>query len=307
MRNALIILLTLSLCAMVACKKTDVDEGPRLIFRFKFDSTQTRLNNFGNPSGELPAGHAAQSPRFRTMSSHYIELAPDSLTLLGRGAILYRAAETNAGGEMAIDFSKSVNAAEGEDFYSVPLSKVPPGFYKWLRVSLAYQHYDINLIYRTSLYNSGTPIALQGTVSSFIGFNTYIMTYKVANQNVTVNGNKKQGYGAIEITNLPPLAPAQSPFEWQARGTTVPNPIAATSPVPAGSCVVTGRFDQGLTITGNESKDVIVTVSLSTNKSFEWKDKNSDGLFEPVDGLNGNAVLDSVVDMGVRGLKPVVE
>lgn len=290
-----------------SCKKNETTAtAPRLIFKFRFDSTQTRLDNFGNPTG-IASGHAAQSPVFNKMGAHYIELAADSLTPLGSGQILYKAAETTAGGANAIDFAQAKNVSEGEEFFSVPLKELTAGTYKWLRVSLAYQNFDIHLIYRTLLYNAGAPIALNGTVASFIGFNTYIPSYTVKSQSVTVNANKKQGYGAVEITNLPPLAPPQTPFTFQspAGATTVPNPISFTSPIPAGSCVVTGRFPTSLSITGNESKDIVITVSVSVNKSFEWKD-NGDGLFEPVDGLNSNAVKDSVVDMGVRGMMPFI-
>src|SRR6218665_158755 len=52
----------------------DATPGPRLIFKFKFDSTQVRLDNFGNPS-TIPSGNAAQSPHFNLMSQHYVELA----------------------------------------------------------------------------------------------------------------------------------------------------------------------------------------------------------------------------------------
>jgi hypothetical protein len=284
----------------VSCKK-DEDSGPKLIFKFKFDSTQTRLNNFGN-AATIPPGNAAQSPKFNFMSAHYIELAPDSLTLLGFGDILYRAAETTAGGDLAIDFSKSTSAAEGQAFYSVPIKNISPGTYKWLRVSLAYQNYDVKLKYVDPTFGTFYPTA---TVASFIGFNTYLTSYPVKNQTVTVNANKKQGYGAAEITSGIPVSVA--PFTWQAPAgaTTVPNPIGLTSPIPPGSCVVTGRFPVSLTVTGTETNDVIVTVSLSTNKSFEWKDKNGDGVFEPINGTT-LAVEDSVVDMGVRGLIPIV-
>ncbi|HRH58043.1 MAG TPA: hypothetical protein PLS10_10335 [Chitinophagales bacterium] len=306
MKKTFFILTTAALFAF-SCTKPEEDTGPRLIFKFKFDSTQIRLNNFGNAS-VIPAGNAAQSPKFNLMGAHYIELAPDSTTILTTGEILYKASEVTTGGSTAIDFSKEVVKGEGQEFFSVPLKNITPGFYKWLRVSLAYQNFDVNMIYRTNSYNSGNPISLNGTVAAFIGFDTYITSYKVKDQTVTVNANKKQGYGAVEITNLPLGAPAQVPFTWQSPSgaTTVPNPISITSPIPPGSCVVTGRFPAGLTITGNETNDIVITVSISTNKSFEWKDKNSDGLFEPVDGLNSNAVLDSVVDMGVRGLIPYV-
>lgn len=88
---------------------------------------------------------------------------------------------------------------------------------------------------------------------------------------------------------------AQAP----AGATTVPNPLAGSSPIPAGSCVVTGPFTGALTITGNETKDVVVTVSLSINKSFEWKDTKANGKFDAREG-------ETVVDMGIRGLKTIV-
>ncbi len=53
---------------------TPTPTGPKLVFKFKFDSTQARLDGFGQPS-TIPFNHSAQSPRFNKMSSHYIELA----------------------------------------------------------------------------------------------------------------------------------------------------------------------------------------------------------------------------------------
>lgn len=295
-------------CAISCTKKTEVT-GPKLIFKFKFDSTQTRLNNFGQVVTNLPSGNSAQSPVFHSMSSHYIELAPDSLSPLGTGNVLYRAAEVGSGNNLAIDFSKSFFAGNNEVFYSVPIKNVIPGNYKWLRVSLAYQNYDIKIKY----VNNALPIAngiYDGNMASFVGFNTYLTTYKVRTQNVIVNGNKKQGYGAVELFNLPSGFPNQPPIEFQApeNATTVPNPVFATSPIPAGSCVVTGRFANadGLTITGNETTDVVITVSLSTNKSFEWKDKNGDGWYQPLNAADNSKIEDSVVDMGIRGLIPIV-
>ena len=82
-----------------------------------------------------------------------------------------------------------------------------------------------------------------------------------------------------------------------AGATTGPNPLCATSPVPAGSCVVTGQFATPLVITGSETSDINIVISLSTNKSFEWIDTNGNGLYEPTLG-------EQVVDMGIRGMIP---
>lgn len=304
------ILLYMVAAFAASCTKPQEVTGSKLIFKFKFDSTQTRLDNFGNPS-TMKAGNWGQSPVFHSMSAHYIELAPDSLTQLGYGDILYKAEETTTGGSLAIDFSKATFAGDGEAFFSVPLKNITAGTYKWLRVSLAYQNYDIKVLYKNNTlpapYNE---MLLDGRVASFVGFNTYITSYKVKDKSLTVNGNRKQGYGAFELFNLPAGVPDQNPRDWQAPAvttTTVPNPIAGTSPIPSGSCVVTGRFaTSGLNITGNETKDIVVTVSLSTNKSFEWKDKNGDHLYQPLNAADNSIVEDSVVDMGVRGLVPII-
>lgn len=303
MRYFILIISLISL-SIASCKKTEESTGPRLIFKFRFDSTQVRLNNFGQIS-TIPLGHAAQSPVFNTMSAHYIELAPDSLTFLGNGEILYKANELGSSPNNAIDFSKSYFAGNNQEFYSVPLKNIRPGIYKWIRVSLAYQNYDIKIKYENTTYPFLNNI-YNGTVASFVGFNTYITSYKIKTQTIAVNANKKQGYWGGEV--YLPLNATYHTFSGQAPegATTVPNPLFATSPIPQGSCVVTGKFASGLTISGTETEDVVVVISLSTNKSFEWKDKNGDGLFQPTNAAN-NAVEDSVVDMGLRGLIPIIE
>lgn len=86
-----------------------------------------------------------------------------------------------------------------------------------------------------------------------------------------------------------------------AGATTVVNPLFNTSPIPAGSCVVTAAFANGkLKITGSETKDIVVECSFSTNKSVEWKDLNPNGKWEPLKG-------ETLVDMGIRGLIPTIK
>lgn len=277
--------------ALLSCKKdkdpivTTPASQPRLIFTFKFDSTQTRLDNLGQPA-TVPANHGAQCPVFHLMSSHYLELTPSMYTPLGSGVVLYRAPETTAGGPNAIDFDSSIVVGEGQEFFSMPLSQMTPGTYNFIRVSLAYQNYDVKV--------RANSIDFTGRLASFIGFNTYIRTYQPNTVPVTVNANKAQGYWAFEAFNQ--VTQGQAP----AGATTVPNPLFATSPVPQGSCVVTGQFAAPLTITGNETQDIHITVSLSTNQSFEWVEHSTPGFYEPLNG-------DTVVDMGVRGLVPIVQ
>ena len=275
------------LLSMAGCKK-DINKTEHLLyFRFNFDSTQVRLNNFGQPDTIIPSGHGAQSPLMHKMSAHYIELAADSLTPLGSGYVLYKAYETNQGGATAIDFSQAFIVGANTTFFSIPVESLTPGTYRWLRVSLSYQNYDVNFKYGSMM--------LQGRLASFIGYNTYIGSFAPNDHSVTVNANKLQGYWGFEIDTMG----FDTVFTGQAAGTTVPNPISASSPIPPGSCVVTGEFAEPLVITGQEDHDVGIIVSLSVNKSFEWKDLSGDNIYEPP--------YDTVVDMGVRGMIPTVQ
>ena len=304
MNRSLIILSSL-LIILSSCNKDEDSQPtpsnsnnsvPILIFKLYFDSTLARLDNFGNPA-TIPAGNSAQSPVFHKMSAHYIEFAPDSLTALGSGAIIYKGAETTAGGANAVDFSQAIIKGQGEVFYSIPLSQVTAGTYKWIRVSLTYQNYDIEFIAKTNGNH------YMGRLASFVGFKTYITTYTMKTSTMHVHANKSQGFWGFETT-IPGAPSNPYVYEGQSAGTTVPNPISSTSPIPAGSCVVTGNFPSPLTITGNEISNITVNINLSTNKSFEWRDLNGDGFFEPTDGVNPG---DTVVDMGLRGLFPTVQ
>lgn len=274
----------LGIVSFISCSKDDSQEEPMLIVKFKFDKDQVRLNNLGQPTS-VASGNAAQSPIFNTISSHYLELAPSATTQLGEGEVLYHAPETDLGGSTAIDFSQSKIVSEGETFLKIPLSQIQSGNYEWLRVSLSYQNYQINIRNQNADYT--------GTLASFVGFKTYINSHSIGNTVFPVNANKLQGYWAFALNGQPYSSSGQAPVG----ATTVPNPIAATSPIPAGSCVVTGKFPSSLVITGNETKDIVLTLSLSVNNSFEWHEVINDGKFEPSQGEN-------VVDMGLRGLLP---
>ncbi len=264
--------------------KDDVSVEPQLIIKFQFDPNQIRLNNLGQPSS-VSSGNAAQSPVFNSISAHYFELVPNQYTALGEGSVLYHAAETIAGGDLAIDFSKAKIVGENEVFLSIPLSQVPQGNYEYVRVSLSYQNYNITV--------RSNSVDYIGTLESFVGYNNYITTHYIGNNSFPINGNRPQGYWAFGLNDLPYATSGQAP----PGSTTVPNPIASTSPIPSGSCVVTGKFQDNLVITNNEITNVYVTLSLSINNSFEWEEVTFDGKYEPSIGEN-------VVDMGLRGLIP---
>ena len=280
-----LLVLSVALFSFFSCEDLDDNaEEPYLIVKFKFDANQVRLDNLGQPTTLAP-GNGAQSPDFNAISAHYFELAPNAFTQLGDGTVLYHAPETTEGGEVAIDFDQAIVVKKGEAFLKIPLRLVTQGSYEYVRVSLAYQDYNI------SVRNNGADY--QGRLASFVGYNTFINTHFIGSNSFPINGNRLQGYWAFALNNFPFATSGQTP----AGATTVPNPIASSSPIPAGSCVVTGKFPNNLVINGNENKDVVVTLSLSINNSFEWTEVTVDGKFEPSIGEN-------VVDMGLRGLIP---
>lgn len=286
------ILFCFNLFVIFSCSEESSENPPQnnnpsehnLVIKFKFDPNQERLNNLGQPS-TIPSGNAAQSPTINRMSANYIELAPGAFTPLGTGEIVFNGAETTAGGSTAINFQNAVFAGDNETFLTVPLSDVNLGTYEWVRVSLAYQEGDIDFLFNGVDYT--------GTLASFVGYNTYITSFDLNGNPIQVNANKLQGYWAFEAEGF--VSQGQAP----PGATTVPNPLFDSSPIPQGSCVVTGEFENGLTITGEETQDVIVTLSFSINNSFEWTEVNADGKYEPNAG-------EQVVDMGLRGLIPIV-
>jgi hypothetical protein len=302
-----LLLFTLSIgYLLTGCKKTDAKFDPpteaKLIFKFKFDSTQVRLNNIGEPSDVAP-GHGAQHPKMLAMSSHYIELAPNATTPLGGGDIMYRAAETDAGGALAIDWSKSKAVNNDSTFLEVPIKAIKPGDYEWLRVSLSFQSAEVEWYLDTVLMAVPIQATFKGTLSGFIGFNTYIKDFVLGDDTLQINGNRKQGYWGFNtlLTYGPYSLPYSTTGQAPEGATTVPNPIFATSPIPAGSCVVTAAFAPGkLSITGKETQDIIIEISFSTNKSFEWNEVVADGKWEPGKGEN-------ITDMGIRGMIPVIK
>nr|WP_321221456.1 hypothetical protein [uncultured Psychroserpens sp.] len=257
---------------------------PNLIIKLKFDPTQERLGNLGEPVS-VGFGNAAQSPFIRKMSANYIEFTPSATTALGNGEIIFNGDETTIGGDLAINFENAVFAGDNETFITLPLNDVAAGSYNWVRVSLAYQEGDIDILVDNQ--------NITGTLASFVGYNTYITSFNLNESTIAVNSNKSQGFWAFEALGF--TSQGQAP----AGATTVPNPLFNSSPIPQGSCVVTGEFLNALNITGNETQDITVTLSFSTNNSFEWTEVNLDGKYEPNAG-------EQVVDMGLRGLIPSV-
>lgn len=289
-RQKYILLFGIVIILVLGCsdKVEDPIGGPNLIFKFRFDPDQERLGNFGQVE-VLPEGNAGQSPAFNQMGAHYVELAQKNDIPAYNGQTIFNGPTTTKGGEEAIDFDQALYAGDEEEFYSIPLANIAPGVYEYLRISVSYQNYSIDF--------RANGLDLTGTIASFVGQNTYIDSYKIKNETVSVGENKLQGYWAFE-TDFPsiPVIEGQAPVG----ATTVPNPIHDSSPIPPGSCLVTGKFDTAFEIVGDETEDITIVCSFSINDSFEWIDADENGTYDPLDG-------DQVINMGVRGLIPFIE
>ena len=289
-----------------------------MTFQFKFDPNQERLNEIGEPS-TIPQGNAALSPDFNSMSVYYIELVPDKFTQIRDGAVVYeastQAAEPNPNFTEAVIFDQAIVSDEEEQFLQIPIKDIPPGTYEYLRASVTFQNMDFNF----NLINLPSPLPSslnnqKGTIAGFIGFNTYISQFAVKNQTIAINGDRHQGFWAfepqldqpyqdlyIQHANPSGVITGQNPVG----ATTVVNPLAPFGvELPFGSCIVTGQLEQPLTITGQENEDLNITLSFSVNNSFEWVDVNGNGEWD-IDA-SGN-IQESLVDMGLRGLKVLID
>lgn len=303
------LLIVMGLTVMVSCSSEDPAPNPtqtaRLNITFIMDDEAERLDNLGNPVS-VPEGNAAQNPDFETLGLHFVGLYPDQFTPYDEGVTVASTATTGSGGALAIDFNSEVFFNEEVNTLSLPLSYVTPGTYEYLRASIGYQKYKI--VYNLEGAENVIPdwpegvddnIDVDATVASFLGYNTYIGTYTLENLSVTVNGNKAQGYFGLESRGNINGFVFNQVTEGEAAQTTVPNPINDTSPVPEGSCVVTGQFPTALVIPANASEDINIEVVISINNSFEWEDNNGNGKYEPL-------LDETVVDMGTRGVFPKV-
>lgn len=320
MRKVVLVLLTL--CVLSACDDETGDFGKsestaKLHLKFKFDPTQGRLDNFGDPS-TIAAGNAAQTPDFHALSAFLIELVPTQTTLPEQGAVVYRAATQAAtpGGDFstAVIFDQALVSDEEVVFLELPIKDIPTGTYEYLRASVTYQNASVKF----NLKNMPPPLPSSldnqsGTFAGFIGFNSYISTHTVRNRSMAINADKQQGFWMFEPAldepyqsgylnaNATGIETGQAP----AGSTTVVNLLADFGVnIPFGTCIVTGDLDQPLIITGEETENITVTMSFSINQSFEWKDTNGNGQWDlDVSTLTA----EEVVDMGLRGLKVFVD
>lgn len=315
---------TIHFAAIILLMTSCTEDAPtssvdaKMNFQFKFDHTQERLDGAGNPVS-VPNGHAAQHPDFNSMSGFYIELVPTKFTQIGDGAVIYeapkQAAQSGSTFAEAVIFDDAIVSDENEDFLTLDVKNIPAGTYEYLRISVTYQNADV----RFNMKNLPAPFPNDldnqlGTLAGFIGFNTYISDFTVKNKTISVDEDKVQGFWGFEVQLDEPYQGYYLQYANPSGVTTGQSPQGATTVVnileqfgvtlPQGSCIVTGKLSEPLVITGDETEDINVTLSFSTNNSFEWVDDNGNGEWDW--DIQGGTV-EQVVDMGLRGLKVLVD
>ena len=296
------IALTLALVSFMACSK---QPDKMLHFVVKFDPLQEKLGNNGLPT-TLKTGLAAQTPAMNSIGISGIELVKDDFTKFGQGVDVFSTPETTSGGEKALDYQQVRMLKEGEIVVSVPLKNVAAGTYNWIRTTVAAQNFDVQFN-MTNVPFAGNFLKERGALASFSTANNYITTYKVFSKTDSVRANKKQGYWSFETKLNQAYKPYDKMFNGQSSvGTfTSPNPLLQTAPTPLDNTILTGRFDTPLSITGSETQDVTVILTLSCNKSFEWEETiNRNGEWDfNLQPVPGQPSVERIVDVGLRSLK----
>lgn len=171
--------------------------------------------------------------------------------------------------------------------------------YEWVRASVTYQKYDVVFNINNVPLVGDLPNQ-SGTIASFVGFNTYLTNVTPRVKTLAVNDDKKQGFWVFETNLSAPYAAYNqvTSGDAPAGATTVVNPLFDSSPIPPGSCVVTGKFATPLVVTGKETKRYYRVAFLFDQQQFRMErhlPQRSTGLLS--DGITPS---EQIVDMGLR-------
>jgi hypothetical protein len=276
-------------CILFSCGKKDDDHRPipkippytHLTVRIHFDSLQDRLDNYGNISA-VPVGHGAQSPAFNSVSIGFIELLTDSTIPYQEGINIYN-------GTLAINASDTgytccTNLLEdGSEFQTNIDSPYIPGTFKYVRIYFVYENYNVSYFSNGAIY--------QGAVAAFLSPKTLAYYYRIGDSTITGATVKLNGEWMLEVDT-----PGYGTILQDRAAATQPNVLYNSLVPPSGGCIVTCRIDPELTLGDLDSRTI--TLSISSNKCFEWTEHSDPNYFEPFNG-------DTIVDVGIRGVKVI--
>ncbi len=264
---------------ILSCRRTD-DSPPdgrypyqtALHFIIKFDSIQDRLDNNGGLS-VIPGGHSVQTPIYNQIAINEIEFLEDSLTAYGYGKTLLS--------------EENLFMNNG----SLDLTMYMPGetqtTFHWLRIYFSYQNVSVKCKINGDI--------VTGTMLSFLKTHTGLYPSQIGDSIIRNDSSRYQGEWFLEVdtSGFGTLLHGQTP-----QGSlTQPNILHYSWPVQTNSMyVLTCPINPGLYFNKTPSKTI--TISVSTNKSFEWVEHSDPNYFEPLDG-------DTIIDFGIRGIKVI--
>ncbi len=228
----------------------------------------------------MPNGHGAHSPTYNGIFIGLIELLADSTIPFGEGVSLMIQSLT-------INFSDTGYAccnsliADGYVFnVGIDTSAIPNTF-KYIRISFIYENFSIWYKFNGNSYNA--------SVAAFLAPKTLAYNYHINDSSYSSFSVKLNGQWELEVDT-----PGYGTVLRGIASTTQPNVLSSSSPIPIGGCIVTCPILPTLFLDQPDTK--IITISISSNKSFEWVDHSDPNYFEPFDG-------DTIVDVGIRGVK----
>ncbi len=300
------IIKALGMCTIIlfsmGCRKQN---NAKINFKIKFDPLQERLNSQGLSAG-IGSGNAAQTPAMNSIGIEGLEILKNAYSKTGEGSMLFNIPKTMAGGSSAIDYSKLIIVKDGDVFLSASIRNIPPGKYEWMRTSVSCQNFDLRVNMVNIPFVGNLPDE-RVAFATFMGSNNYISKYKIWEKEDVVNGNKDRGYWCLETKFNTAFNSLNTVYRGQLaeNSITFVNPIAQTSPSLTGSADVVGRFETPLSISGAETEDINVVLTLSTNNMFEWEESiNRNGKWDiNAQGANGQPEFEKIKDIGFRGLK----
>jgi len=250
-----------------------------LNFSFKFDSLQDRLDNSGMLSS-IPGNHRALSPKNPGFRIGYIELLSDPSTPAGYGVRIFGTGQVSNSFDTGYPCCQGV-IDENENFSTPYLALQDPTTFNWMRIYFTYTHFDIDYKINGSPYET--------SVSGFLAEKSLTYYFEIRDSVYSEYSTKINGEWYLEADT-----PGYGVVLHGSAFTASPNILYNTVPTPSNSCVVTCAIDPPLFFDHPDNKTI--TISLSTNKSFEWIENSDPDFFEPFNG-------DTIYDFGIRGIK----
>lgn len=297
--NCLLVVSCLFALVFLGCKK---EANPQIQVIWQQDPFQERLDNEGRLS-PVSSSNLSLSPKLNTIAVEHIELLPSDPTRLFSGATLYSANNKQTVNDTTVSLEKLVFTPQSTPLSTSPLKSLQGKTFQWVCVWLAYQSFDVRFNLN-NVPNIGTITDESGTFNAFLGANTFISRHKVITKEDIVNDYRPQGYWLFE-TNLRAAFTTYNTFyrgQLPPRSVTAVNPLSATLATPRNSSIFIARLDKPITITGEEKNDVTITLTFSTNQSFEWRDNNRNGRWD-IDVQN--IQNEPVINFGLRGMKAI--